>query len=82
MKPLVLFTYDKTFEGLLSCIFFAYEQRIVPDSILNDKDQNPLFFDYSYTVITEDEKCNRVWTSLNKKLSPFARKMIFNVWYC
>ena len=80
MKPFVIFTYDKTFEGFLSCVFFAYEQKIRPDTIQDEYEPKPLFFDYSYHIITEDEKSNRVWKSLESKLSPFARKMLFNVW--
>ena len=80
MKPFVILTYDKTFEGFLSCVFFAYEQKIKPDAIQGEREPKPLFFDYSYHVITEEEKSKRVWKSLETKLSSFARKMIFNVW--
>ncbi len=80
MKPFVIFTYDKTFEGFLSCVFFAYEQKITPDTIQGEDEPKPLFFDYSYHIITEEEKSKRVWKSLESKLSPFARKMVFNVW--
>ena len=80
MKPFVIFTYDKTFEGFLSCVFFAYEQKIQPDTIQGEYEPKPLFFDYSYHIITEEEKSKRVWLSLESKLSPFARKMLFNVW--
>ncbi|NCD15660.1 MAG: DNA metabolism protein, partial [Bacteroidia bacterium] len=27
---MILFLYDKTFEGLLSCIFFAYARKRFP----------------------------------------------------
>ena len=80
MTPVVIFTYDNTFEGLLSCIFFAYEQKIHPSSIISDSKQKPLFFDYSYHIITEEEKSNRVWNKLNIILSSFALRMLFNVW--
>lgn len=80
MTPVVIFTYDNSFEGLLSCVFFAYEQKIRPDSIMSDAKHKPLFFDYSYHIVTEEEKSNRVWTKLNTILSSFARRMLFNVW--
>lgn len=80
MTPVVIFTFDNTFEGLLSCVFFAYEQKIQPDSIISDTKQKPLFFDYSYHIVTEEEKSNRVWAKLNAILSSFARRMLFNVW--
>ena len=80
MTPVVIFTYDNTFEGLLSCVFFAYEQKIYPSSIISVSKQKPLFFDYSYHIVTEEEKSNRVWNKLNIILSSFARRMLFNVW--
>lgn len=80
MTTVVIFTYDNTFEGLLSCVFFAYEQKIQPDLILSDTKQKPLFFDHAYHIVTEEEKSNRVWAKLNMILSSFARRMLFCVW--
>lgn len=77
---MILFTYDKTFDGLLSCVFFAYEQKKFPDAILSDSDSKPLFVDEQYHVITEKEKSLRVWKALEKKLSKFARNMMLSVW--
>ncbi|MDO5523149.1 MAG: TIGR03915 family putative DNA repair protein, partial [Bacteroidia bacterium] len=74
------FTYDKTFDGLLSCLFFAYEQKKFPDIILSESDQKPLFVDEQYHVITEKEKSLRVWTALEKKLSKIAQNMMLSVW--
>ena len=77
---MIIFTYDKTFDGLLSCVFFAYEQKKFPDLILSESDQKPLFVDEQYRVITEKEKSERVWKALNKKLSGIARNMMLSVW--
>ncbi|RNC66257.1 TIGR03915 family putative DNA repair protein [Proteiniphilum sp. X52] len=77
---MVVFTYDNTFDGLLSCVFFAYEQRKFPDLILSESDQKPLFIDEQYHVDTEKEKSNRVWKGLGKKISKFARNMLLSVW--
>lgn len=80
MTTVVIFTYDNTFEGFLSCVFFAYEHKIQPDLILSDTKQKPLFFDHTYHIVTEEEKSNRVWNKLNIILSSFARRMLFSVW--
>lgn len=77
---MILFTYDKTFDGLLSCLFFAYEQKKFPDAILSESDPKPLFIDEQYYVPTEKEKSLRVWKALEKKLSNFARNMMLSVW--
>ncbi|WP_352405283.1 TIGR03915 family putative DNA repair protein [Petrimonas sp.] len=77
---MIIFTYDKTFDGLLSCVFFAYEQKKFPDFILSESDQKPLFVDEQYRIITEKEKSLRVWKALEKKLSKIARNMMLSVW--
>lgn len=77
---MILFIYDKTFEGLLSCVFFAYEQKKFPDMILSESGQKPLFVDEQYYVNTEKEKSLRVWKALEKKLSTFAQNMMLSVW--
>ena len=77
---MILFLYDKTFEGLLSCIFFAYARKRFPDMILSDTDQQPLFADERYVVDTDKEKASRVWSSLEQKLSKIARRMMMSVW--
>lgn len=77
---MILFIYDKTFDGLLSCVFFAYEQKKFPDLIFSDSEQKPLFVDEQYHVITEKEKSLRVWKALEKKLSKIARNMMLSVW--
>lgn len=77
---MIIFTYDKTFDGLLSCVFFAYEQRLFPDLILSEQDQKPLFVDEECHVVTETKKAQRVWTGLQKKISKFAQNMMLSVW--
>ncbi len=77
---MTLFLYDKTFDGLLSCLFFAYEQKKFPDLILSDSDSKPLFIDEQYRIITKKDKSLRVWKALEKKLSVIAKNMMLAVW--
>ncbi|KGN74484.1 DNA metabolism protein [Porphyromonas macacae] len=77
---MTLFVYDKTFDGILSCVFFAYEHRIIPDDILSEQFQIPLFIDNLYHVKTEKEKAWRVWSALEKKLSRIAQNMVLTTW--
>ncbi|NLY24807.1 MAG: DNA metabolism protein [Bacteroidales bacterium] len=77
---MIIYTYDKTFDGLLSCIFFAYENKKFPGMILSVADQKPLFADEQYHVNSDGEKSKRVWRSLEKKLSRTARNMMLSVW--
>ncbi|WP_298649397.1 TIGR03915 family putative DNA repair protein [uncultured Proteiniphilum sp.] len=77
---MIVFVYDKTLDGLLSCVFFAYEQKKFPELILSESDPKPLFADERYYVIAEKEKSIRVWKALEKKLSKFAQNMVLSVW--
>ena len=42
---MILFIYDHTFEGLLTCIFDAYFRKTFPDSLLMEGEPLPLFYD-------------------------------------
>ena len=75
-----LFIYDKTFEGLLTAIFEAYEMKIVPDKILGSGDQQTFLFAESHTIITDEQKAERVWKGLHKKISDQACKTLFVVY--
>ncbi|MFV0470659.1 MAG: TIGR03915 family putative DNA repair protein [Paludibacteraceae bacterium] len=77
---MILFSYDKTFDGLLSCVFFAFETKEIPDILLHTKEVKPLFVNKSFHITTEETKAQRVWEGLEKKISKSARKMILTVW--
>lgn len=74
------FTYDKSFEGLLCCVFFAFETKEIPEILLRTDEVKPLFLDKSFHIITEEAKAKRVWQGLEKKLSKSACEMILIVW--
>ena len=77
---MIVFFYDKTFEGLLTAIFDAYSRKVFPDTLLEVGDVAPLFMEDDYTVITNDEKSGRVWTSLQQKMSKGAQNMLTYAW--
>ena len=65
---MTIFHYDKTFEGLLTAVFDAYNRKTFPDKLLGVNEPEPLFVDERFTVISDDEKSKRVWKGLEKKL--------------
>ena len=77
---MIIFHYDKTFEGLLTAVFDAYNRKTFPDKLLEEDELEPLFVDESYTVLTQTDKANRVWKALEKKLQRTTRNMITHVW--
>ncbi|MDP4277690.1 MAG: TIGR03915 family putative DNA repair protein [Bacteroidota bacterium] len=75
-----VYRYDKTFEGLLTAIFDAYNRKIFPDYLVAEGGQLPLFAEEVYTVYTGNEKSARVWKAIEKKVSTGACRMIQAVW--
>lgn len=69
---MTLFVYDHTFDGLLTCVFDAYNRKVFPDLLCKEGEPLPLFYDEAIPIITSEEKCNRVWKGLQKKLSATA----------
>jgi len=77
---MIIFHYDKTFEGLLTAVFDAYNRKTFPDRLLEEDELEPLFVDESYTVLTQTDKASRVWKALEKKLQRTTRNMLTHVW--
>lgn len=77
---MIIFHYDKSFEGLLTSVFEAYARKTFPDKLLMTGEPDPLFIDTSFEVITDTEKSDRVWKALEKKLEKITLNMIRYVW--
>lgn len=75
-----IFTYDKTLDGLLTCIFDAYQLKIFPTHLIAEGEPLPLFTNIAHTVVTDEQKSVRVWTALEKKLSKSALHSITVSW--
>ena len=75
-----IFRYDKTFEGLLTAVFDAYSMKKFPDMLLAEEEPPPLFYDEIYTVVTDEERSNRVWNGLQKKLSASGLASLSTCW--
>ena len=56
-----VFRYDKTFEGLLTCLFHAYNRRQFPERLLDLQEPAGLFDDEVLEVLTDEALAGRVW---------------------
>jgi len=72
----VYFLYDHTFDGLLTCVFDAFNRKEFPEYIIDENRQLPMFTE-SFRVITDDAKADRVLKALRKKISRSALDMLF-----
>lgn len=69
---MIVYLYDRTFDGILTAVFDAYSRKTFPNALLGEGEQLPLFCEETHTVITDEQKAKRVWTALQKKLSASA----------
>lgn len=73
----LIYTYDGTFDGFLSCVFSVYENREIPRRISETKNlQNRLDCEYKH-ITTDREKSDRVYASIRDKISYRAIRNVF-----
>lgn len=77
---MIVFTYDKTFEGLLTVVFDAYDRKIFPHALQSEQEPLPLFCEQTIDVKTDEHRAQRVWKGLEKKLSPAGLAVITTAW--
>ncbi|MDX5422595.1 MAG: TIGR03915 family putative DNA repair protein [Hymenobacteraceae bacterium] len=75
-----LYTYDGTFEGLLTLVFEAYERKAWPTSIEQEHLAQPGMFGETIAVVTDAQKAGRVWQGLEKKLSVRALQELYHTY--
>ena len=56
---MVVYVYDKTFDGLLTAVFDAFARKSFPDLLLAEGEALPLFCDEVVTICTDDAKAAR-----------------------
>ncbi|QNF33886.1 TIGR03915 family putative DNA repair protein [Adhaeribacter swui] len=72
------YTYDGSFEGLLTVIFEIYERKGWPDKIIKEQHlQQASLFAASIAVVTNTEKADRVWQGVLRKVSATAGVQLF-----
>lgn len=77
---MILFTYDKTFEGLLTVVFEAYDRKLFPEALMESGEPLPLFYEQLVEVVTEPAKADRVWKGLKKKVSVTGLAFLMSCW--
>lgn len=77
---MVIFRYDKTFEGLLTVVFEAYDRKKFPDLLLSENETAPLFYEQVIFITTDEQKANRVWKGLERKISRMSLSCLAASW--
>lgn len=69
--------YDGSFNGFLTAVFIAFEEKIqVSDIQKNSIRQNRLFSD-TKTIFTQMNKAKRVWNAIDAKSNSFIKNIYF-----
>ena len=77
---MLVYTFDRTLDGVLSAVFDAYFRRQKPDLLAGEGEPLPLFCEEVWPVVTTDEKATRVWAGLEKRLSKEAVRLLTVSW--
>ena len=77
---MTIYQFDGTMDGLLTAVFDAFALKEQPEQLVTTGDALPLFCDRIYQVTTDEEKAQRVWIGLEKRLSREAMKLISMSW--
>ena len=65
---MVLYVFDGSFEGLLTAVFESYERKHKHVQLIWDKLHQPSMLADEHIVISDEQKAQRVWTALKKKI--------------
>lgn len=71
--------YDGSFAGFLTAVFEVYEKKLSQVSIVKEKKLESLVFSGNAEIITDEQKAERVWRGLQKKVSAEALQ---NIYWC
>ena len=72
----LIYQYDRTLDGMLTCVFDTYARRERPTQILANTDPLPLFTEHIHHVTTDTGKAGRVWRKLESQLTREALRAI------
>ena len=77
---MLVYTFDRTMDGLLTAVFDAYALHQQPDELLGEGSVLPLFCDATHAVTTADDKAARVWKGLERYLKREALRLLMVSW--
>lgn len=75
-----IYLYDKTFDGLLSVIFYSLKTRIEPDLIIGSLEYQSALFANTYEIETNQENADNIWNAFEQKTSYIESKTLFYVY--
>ncbi|MBQ3630355.1 MAG: TIGR03915 family putative DNA repair protein [Prevotella sp.] len=77
---MLVYTFDRTFDGLLTAVFDAFALHQQPEELVAEGDVLPMFCDEVHQVATASDKSGRVWRGLEKQLKRETLHLIAVSW--
>lgn len=77
MSQTYVFTYDDSWEGLLSVVFSAFERKVEPSEIRQEDAFEKDLFSEVIPVVTQTSHAGRVWEALVKKTSLKNARLVY-----
>lgn len=74
-----IFSFDNTFEGLLTLVFDCYQNKCFPDEILCGETSQPVLFSSTIPIQTDEKKAERVWKGIVSHSSEDNAHRIYRV---
>lgn len=75
-----VFLYDGSFEGLLTCIYYAFYSVTPPTAIYSKKEFDEFLLDEIVEINTEEDKYNKVRKGIINKVGSLSYKNIYLVY--
>jgi probable DNA metabolism protein len=75
---MIIYTYDNTFEGFLTCIYACYSRKEFPVDICRREGEQKHLFAERLDILTDPKKADRVWKGIQNKLSGKNKQMPFH----
>lgn len=78
---MIIYYYDRTFDGLLTAVYESYERRQVPDNLMGSENAAVELWSETLTIISNTAKADRVWHALEKSISGKTANRLFRIHY-
>jgi len=81
-NPPTDYTYDGSFEGLLTVLFRVYDRRSAPNSIQPEDAAQGGLFAQAVAIDTDETLATRTWDGLLRFMPELARARLYHVFLC
>ena len=75
----MVFIYDGSYEGLLSCVFAVFKERIPPAAICTEATYQPSLLDNATQIVTDDEWAARVLKGIDERTNARASLLVYKI---